>query len=75
MQGLGDKRWRERAGATKPCELAKGWGALIAQGRPVLAESPHVAMLPALALFATVLALNVMGDALRKRDDTRGAAL
>ncbi len=54
---------------------AASWGALIAQGRPVLAESPHVAMLPALALFATVLALNVMGDALRKRDDTRGAAL
>lgn len=54
---------------------AASWGALIAQGRPVLAETPHVALFPAAVLFATVLALNVMGDALRKRFDTRGAAL
>jgi peptide/nickel transport system permease protein len=54
---------------------AASWGALIAQGRPVLAETPHVALLPALAMFVTVLALNVIGDAARGRFDTRGAAL
>jgi peptide/nickel transport system permease protein len=54
---------------------AASWGALIAQGRPVLAEAPHVALLPAAVMFATVLALNVIGDAVRKRFDTRGAAL
>ena len=54
---------------------AASWGALIAQGRPVLAEAPHVALLPALVLFATVLALNLLGDAARARFDTRGAAL
>jgi peptide/nickel transport system permease protein len=54
---------------------AASWGALIAQGRPVLAEAPHVALLPALVMFATVLALNVIGDAARGRFDTRGAAL
>jgi peptide/nickel transport system permease protein len=54
---------------------AASWGALIAQGRPVLAETPHVALLPALVMFATVLALNVTGDAARGRFDTRGAAL
>jgi len=54
---------------------AASWGALIAQGRPVLAEAPHVALVPALVMFVTVLALNVIGDASRKRLDTRGAAL
>jgi len=54
---------------------AASWGALIAQGRPVLAEAPHVALIPALVMFITVLTLNVIGDASRKRFDTRGAAL
>ncbi len=54
---------------------AASWGSLIAQGRPVLAEAPHIALIPALAMFITVLMLNVIGDAARKRFDTRGAAL
>jgi peptide/nickel transport system permease protein len=54
---------------------AASWGALIAQGRPVLAEAPHVALIPAVVMFITVLMLNVIGDAAGKRFDTRGAAL
>lgn len=54
---------------------AASWGALIAQGRPVLAQAPHVALIPALVMFLSVLALNLIGDAARKRLDTRGAAL
>jgi peptide/nickel transport system permease protein len=54
---------------------AASWGALIAQGRPVLADAPHVALTPALVMFMTVLTLNVIGDASRKRFDTREAAL
>jgi peptide/nickel transport system permease protein len=54
---------------------AASWGALIAQGRSVLADAPHVALIPALVMFVTVLTLNVIGDASRKRFDTRGAAL
>ncbi len=50
-------------------------GALIAQGRPVLAEAPHVALVPAALMFVTVLTLNVIGDAARGHFDTRGAAL
>lgn len=54
---------------------AASWGALIAQGRPVLAQAPHVALIPALVMFITVLTLNVAGDSWRQRLDTRGAAL
>lgn len=54
---------------------AASWGALIAQGRPVLAEAPHVALVPAAVMFVTVLALNLIGDAVRGRFDTKGAAL
>lgn len=54
---------------------AASWGALIAQGRPVLAESPYMALIPALVMFLTVLMLNIIGDAFRKKFDTRGSAL
>ncbi|MCW5261914.1 ABC transporter permease [Verminephrobacter eiseniae] len=54
---------------------AASWGALIAQGRPVLAEAPHVALIPALVMFVTVLTLNLIGDAWHRRFDTRGAVL
>lgn len=41
------------------------WGGMIADGREVLDEAPHVSMIPATTLFLTVLSLNLMGDHLR----------
>jgi peptide/nickel transport system permease protein len=41
------------------------WGGMIAEGREVLGEAPHVCLIPATVLFLTVLSLNVLGDALR----------
>jgi peptide/nickel transport system permease protein len=41
------------------------WGGMIAEGREVLDESPHVSMIPAAVMFLTVLAFNIAGDSLR----------
>jgi len=50
------------------------WGAMIATGRQFVVLSPHVVLLPGLAIFVTTLALNVVGDALRDVLDPRAAA-
>jgi peptide/nickel transport system permease protein len=44
---------------------------MLATGRQFVAMSPHVALLPGIAIFATVLALNLVGDALRDWLDPR----
>jgi peptide/nickel transport system permease protein len=51
------------------------WGSMLATGRQFVILSPHVVLLPGLAIFVTVLALNVVGDAVRDLLDprTRGA--
>jgi peptide/nickel transport system permease protein len=41
------------------------WGGMIAEGREVLSEAPHVCLVPAAVLFLTVLSLNILGDTLR----------
>lgn len=41
------------------------WGGMIADGREVLDEAPHICMIPAAAMFLTVLAFNLIGDSLR----------
>ena len=41
------------------------WGGMIAAGREVLGQAPHVCLIPAMVLFLTVLSLNVLGDTLR----------
>jgi peptide/nickel transport system permease protein len=41
------------------------WGGMIAEGREVLGEAPHVCLIPTTVLFLTVLSLNVLGDTLR----------
>jgi peptide/nickel transport system permease protein len=41
------------------------WGGMIAEGREVLDEAPHVSMIPAAVMFLTVLAFNIAGDSLR----------
>jgi peptide/nickel transport system permease protein len=50
------------------------WGSMLATGRQFVILSPHVALLPGLAIFAIVLALNLVGDALRDVLDPRTAS-
>ncbi len=45
------------------------WGGMIAAGRDVLEQTPHVTMIPTVVMFLTVLSLNVIGDRLRGRYD------
>ena len=49
------------------------WGSMLATGRQFVVLSPHVALLPGLAIFVIVLALNMVGDALRDWLDPRTA--
>jgi peptide/nickel transport system permease protein len=49
------------------------WGSMLATGRQFVILSPHVALLPGLAIFVVVLALNLVGDALRDVLDPRAA--
>ena len=51
---------------------AASWGTLIADGQALLYTRPVVAIAPGLAVVVTVLALNVLGEALRLRLDRGG---
>lgn len=46
---------------------APSWGNMIAGGRDLLVTAPWVALVPGIALMATVLATSVIGDAWRDR--------
>ncbi len=46
---------------------APSWGGMIAQGQHVLAVRPGLLLLPGTLLFVTVLACNLLGEALRER--------
>jgi peptide/nickel transport system permease protein len=48
------------------------WGSMLAQGRIHMRTAPHIVLFPALAISLTVLALNLIGDALRDALDPRG---
>ena len=50
------------------------WGSMLATSRQFVILSPHVVLLPGLAIFVIVLALNLVGDALRDVLDPRAAA-
>jgi peptide/nickel transport system permease protein len=50
------------------------WGSMLATGRQFVVLSPHVVLLPGLAIFVIVLALNLVGDALRDLLDPRASA-
>jgi ABC-type dipeptide/oligopeptide/nickel transport system permease subunit len=41
------------------------WGAMVADGRGLIAQYPHVSTFPSLAIFVVVLAFNLLGDGLR----------
>ena len=47
------------------------WGSMIAEGRESLDLAPHIAFIPAAAMFLTVLAFNLVGDILRAAADPR----
>lgn len=47
------------------------WGSMIAEGRESLDLAPHIAFIPATAMFLTVLAFNLAGDRLRSITDPR----
>jgi peptide/nickel transport system permease protein len=48
---------------------------MIFDGKRYLNEAPHVVLIPSIAMFLTVLSLNLVGDALRTRFDVRGSNL
>jgi peptide/nickel transport system permease protein len=43
------------------------WGNMIAEGQAVMSAEPRFVLLPSAFLFITVLAFNLLGDALRAR--------
>jgi peptide/nickel transport system permease protein len=47
------------------------WGSMLNDGRQFLLVAPHLTTYPGLALMLTVLALNLVGDALQDRLDAR----
>ncbi len=51
------------------------WGNMIAIGRNVMQRAPHVVFEPALMIFFTVLALNMLGDVVRSKFDVREGGL
>jgi len=50
---------------------AASWGAMIRDGTRYLLVAPHMVLAPGLAMLAVVLAVNLLGDRLRDRLDTR----
>ena len=47
------------------------WGGMIAEGKEVLDEAPHVSLIPALVMFLTVLSFNLIGDRLKDLSEKR----
>jgi peptide/nickel transport system permease protein len=50
---------------------APSWGAMIAGGQTVLTAEPRLVLVPSVALFLTVLTLNLLGDGLREHWSSR----
>lgn len=51
------------------------WGGMISEGKRHLATSIHVALVPSITMFLTVLSLNYVGDRLRSRFDVKESNL
>ncbi|MBW0158694.1 ABC transporter permease [Sedimentimonas flavescens] len=47
------------------------WGRMLAEAQTMVVMAPHVALFPGLAIVATVLGLNLLGDGLRDALDPR----
>jgi peptide/nickel transport system permease protein len=50
---------------------APSWGNMIAAGQTVLTAEPRLVLIPSIALFVTVLSLNLLGDGLREHWSSR----
>jgi peptide/nickel transport system permease protein len=51
------------------------WGSMIAAGKIHIRDAPHLALIPSMAMFLTVLSVNYVGDQMRQRFDVRESAL
>jgi peptide/nickel transport system permease protein len=51
------------------------WGSMMSEGREQLDVAPHIAFIPAIVMFLTVLSFNLVGDTLRSMTDPRRSAL
>lgn len=51
------------------------WGGMISEGKRHLATAVHVALVPSITMFLTVLSLNYVGDRLRSRFEVRESNL
>jgi peptide/nickel transport system permease protein len=51
------------------------WGSMIGEGRESLEVAPRLAFIPAIAMFLTVLSLNLIGDTARALTDPKQGAL
>lgn len=51
------------------------WGSMIAAGKIHIRSAPHLALIPSVAMFLTVLSINYVGDQLRRGFDVRESAL
>lgn len=48
-------------------EPAPTWGSMISQGQPYFVATPHVVVIPGMAVLVTVLAFNFLGQAMQDR--------
>jgi peptide/nickel transport system permease protein len=54
---------------------SSSWGSMMGTGRAELQHHPHIVLVPAAAMFLTLLALNFLAEFLSKRFDIKEAAL
>jgi peptide/nickel transport system permease protein len=47
------------------------WGGMIAEGKEVLSDAPHVSLVPAAVMYLTVLSFNMLGDRIRELNDRK----
>lgn len=47
------------------------WGAMLNEARSDMVNAPHIALIPSIAIFLTVLAFNLLGDGLRDALDPK----
>lgn len=47
------------------------WGSILSEGRLYMQNAPWITLFPGLAIFVTVLSLNILGDAVRDQLDPR----
>ena len=51
--------------AIDPAKSIPSWGTMLNEGRTYLEIAPWISIFPGIAIFVTVLGLNLLGDGLR----------